>query len=128
VIDDVIENWIKKADEDLKIVRHELNLPEEERVTGAICFHSQQAAEKYIKAYLLNKKIDIPKSHDLEYLVALCADKDKDFENLEIGNLTDYAVSVRYPDDFYTPSLKEAIKAFELADKIKKLILSKIKD
>ncbi len=125
--EEVIKNWIKKADEDLKVVRHELNQPAEERATGAICFHAQQAAEKYMKAYLLTKSIDLPKSHDLEYLLAVCADNDKDFEKLDIGNLTDYAVSVRYPDDFYTPSFEEAIKASELANNIKQFVSKKIK-
>ncbi len=108
--EEVINNWIKKADEDLKVVRHEMNQEEEERATGAICFHSQQAAEKYIKAYLLTKSVNIPKSHDLEYLLTICIDLDKDFRKMDIGNLTDYAISVRYPDDFYTPALQNQSK------------------
>jgi len=38
--------WIAKAEEDLRLVAHELVLPDEEIVTSGVCFHAQQAAEK----------------------------------------------------------------------------------
>lgn len=37
MIDEYIKNWLIKADNDLKIVEHELNLPEEEMVKDLIC-------------------------------------------------------------------------------------------
>ena len=36
-----------------------------------ICFHSQQSAEKYLKAYLVFLDQDFPKTHALEDLVLL---------------------------------------------------------
>ncbi|MCK4766089.1 MAG: HEPN domain-containing protein [Candidatus Aminicenantes bacterium] len=48
---DLVNNWIIKADKDLKSVEHELTF--EDAVTETICFHCQQAAEKYLKAYLI---------------------------------------------------------------------------
>jgi hypothetical protein len=36
--DDYVSKWLEKADKDLKVVEHELKLPEDERVVEAICF------------------------------------------------------------------------------------------
>jgi len=43
------------------------------------CFHAQQAAEKYIKAYLTAHEIDFPFSHNLEKLIEMCAQRDPSF-------------------------------------------------
>ncbi|MBM3706525.1 MAG: HEPN domain-containing protein [Actinobacteria bacterium] len=45
---DIIDSWIKKADRDLEVSQREIKLPEP--LTDIICFHAQQAAEKYMKA------------------------------------------------------------------------------
>jgi len=39
-----LRNWIAKADNDILVIRHEMDIPESEWVTDAICFHCQQAA------------------------------------------------------------------------------------
>ena len=43
---DIIEEWISKADEDFEFAR--INLEEEKPFHAQICFHFQQAAEKYL--------------------------------------------------------------------------------
>ncbi len=102
-----LENWMAKADNDLKVAEHEMKLKEKERVHEAICFHCQQAAEKYLKAYLVSRNIDFGKTHNLEYLLELCAKQDRDFKTVNAGDLSSYAVEIRYPDNFYIPNLKE---------------------
>jgi len=37
-------------------------------------FHAQQAVEKSIKAVLASRELEIPLTHDLGYLLALCED------------------------------------------------------
>jgi len=44
-----------------------------------------------------------------------------------VGNLSFYAVEIRYPDDFYIPTIKEAKDSIRIAKQVKKLILRKIK-
>lgn len=64
-----------------------------------VCYHCQQAAEKVLKGYLENSKIQIKKTHDLGILVTLCKQVNSDFQNI-IENcirLTDYGVQARYP-------------------------------
>jgi len=126
MVEKYIYNWIVKAMEDFKSVEHELRLPDEEVVTSAVCFHCQQVVEKLLKAYLISKNIDIEKTHDLEYLLQLCARQDAEFEKLNIGNLNLYAVEVRYPDDFYIPSIEEAKECFKIASNIKKFVFQKL--
>ncbi len=100
MIDDYIEKWIIKAVNDLKVAEHELRQPEKEIITDAVCFHCQQAVEKLLKAYLASKNIDV-------------------------GNLSFFAVEIRYPDEFYMPSVAEAKECFSIASKdflLKKII------
>jgi len=86
--------WIIKALEDLRIMAHEMRLPSEEVVTSGVCFHAQQFVEKLLKAYLVSRGIAFGRAHNLEYLLARCQQVDKDFAQIEVGNLTDYAVQV----------------------------------
>lgn len=121
-----IKQWIIKANNDLKAAKHELSFPPDEIVTESVCFHSQQAVEKYFKAYLIYKNHEFGPTHNLEYLQQLCGKYDKSILTFELGNLTNYAVQVRYPDDFYIPDYEEANEAYRLAKAIKENILKKI--
>ncbi len=124
--DDYVKRWVMKAINDINIVKHELVQPDSEMVTDAICFHCQQSVEKFLKAYLVMKKIDIGKTHNLEFLLELCKKQDIDFGNIDVGNLSFYAVTVRYPDEFYTPSVQEAKECFEIASAVRDFILRKL--
>jgi len=123
---ELIKAWIKKADRDLQTVKNEFN--SEEPVFESICFHSQQAAEKYLKAYLIYLEIPFKKTHEIGELITLCEVKDKEILNLkeESDALTDYAVEIRYPDDFYEPSIEESEEASRLSIKIRDYIRNKI--
>ncbi|WEU40192.1 MAG: HEPN domain-containing protein [Candidatus Odinarchaeum yellowstonii] len=57
--------WVKKAIEDFKTAKYEMNLPENEAVTSSICFHCQQFVEKMLKAFLTLKRIDFGKTHNI---------------------------------------------------------------
>ncbi len=120
------KNWIAKAEEDLRLIAHELVLPDEEIVTSGVCFHAQQAAEKYLKAFLSARGVDFGKGHVLELLQEQCAQVDAEFRTLDVGNLTDYAVQLRYPDYYYTPGVEEARQANVLAVAIKNFVLEKL--
>ncbi len=124
--DEYIQKWIIKAKSDFKIALHELAQPEDEVVTDAVCFHCQQAVEKLLKAYLASKNIEFGKTHNLEFLLELCKKQDPDFENLSVGNLSFYAVEVRYPDEFYIPSVAEAKECFNIASIARDFMLKKL--
>jgi hypothetical protein len=48
----VITEWVEKANEDLEFAR--INLNENRAFYAQICFHFQQSAEKYLKAYIMD--------------------------------------------------------------------------
>ena len=110
--------WLLKAKSDLKIAEDELAT--ESPATDAVCFHCQQAAEKSFKAFLSFHGVSFERVHDLEYLHNLCVKKVPAFPEVEIGDLTSYAVTVRYPDDFYFPPKADALEALKNAKFINK--------
>lgn len=125
-LDRVIKSWILKAEGDFAVGEHELSLPPGKMVTEAICFHSQQMAEKYLKAFLASRGAAINKTHNLLRILKACSGFDSDFTRVEIGKLPLYAVEVRYPGDSAIPSEEEAREAFENAKAIKNLVGKKL--
>lgn len=126
MVNDYTKKWLQKALNDLKVMHNERNVEAENRVAEAVCFHAQQAVEKLLKAYLVQHDIEFGKTHNLKILLKLCRDHDPDFKVMSVGDLTDYAVEVRYPDDFYVPTLEEADESIGIADAAKVFILQKL--
>ena len=126
MIDEYLKKWLIKANKDLKVAENEIILPPEDMVTDAICFHSQQAVEKYLKAYLIFKQVEFDKTHNLEFLLEICIENESDFSQIDVGNLSFFAVEVRYPDDFYIPTEQEARECLEIARKVKEFIYKKL--
>jgi len=124
-VNDYVEKWLTKADNDLKTAEHELSFGEE-AVFDSVCFHCQQAVEKYLKAYLVTNNVNFGKSHNIEYLIELCVPINEDFKNLATGDLSSYAVGIRYPGDFYSPSLSESKTALKISQNVRKFILKRI--
>lgn len=124
-----LEKWLKKAESDLKTAK--ILFDSKEVITESVCFHCQQAVEKYLKAFLVFNKKEFRKTHIIAELLKLSIDLDNDFNKLKelnIQSLTIYAVEVRYPDDFYIPSLEEAQEALSLAEKTKEFVIKKLKE
>jgi len=127
IIKDLVNKWIKKAEKDLLTAERELSF--EDPITDTVCFHCQQTVEKYLKAFLVYHQIYFPKTHRIMDLLELCATKDSSFKDEleDADNLTDYAVEIRYPDVWLEPEIEDAKEAFEIAKKVKKIVLNKIK-
>ncbi len=122
-LEDFVKKWILKADNDLKIAKDEIVT--KKPTTDMICFHAQQAVEKYLKAFLSFKNKKFRRTHDIAELIELCKEVDDRFKylyTLSSDELTAYGVSVRYPDDFYEPEFDEAERCIDIAEKTKKFI------
>ena len=105
--------FFRKADHDIQSVLNNLNaqiIPHD-----VVCFHCQQAAEKYLKGFLAWHGVVYERTHDLGVLVEQCARVLDNFGGLgpEIELLTAYAVRVRYPSDMDDPGPEESHGAFE---------------
>ena len=117
------EKWFKKAESDLLVIKN--NLASNEIPFDACCFHSQQAAEKYLKAYLVSKQVNFPKTHDLQSLLNICIAINSSFNEIiePAIRLTDYAIAPRYPDAFDDLSIGDALNAQKDSIEIKEFIL-----
>lgn len=121
----LVKLWFLKADHDLGAIENEFN--SDNPITDIICFHAQQAAEKYLKSFLVFNQIPFSNTHDLGKLINICTKKDSDFLTLKPAILlSEYAVELRYPDDFYIPEIEEAKEAFDVAKKVKTFVIQKI--
>jgi HEPN domain-containing protein len=120
-----LDKWQYKAENDIKSAQKLLEL--DEPITDSVCFHAQQAVEKFLKMYLVYKGIEPVKTHIISDLLVLCIKISNDFSSLnEVDYLTEYAVSMRYPDDFYIPDFEEAEQALDDAKKVRDFVLKKI--
>jgi HEPN domain-containing protein len=89
--------WVYKAEEDWKVA-HKL-AGETPPPRDVVCFHCQQAAEKYLKALLQENGLVVPKTHDLVGVLNLLLPGDASLVPLRrmSRSLTQYAVDYRYP-------------------------------
>ncbi|MGC9070914.1 MAG: HEPN domain-containing protein, partial [Elusimicrobiales bacterium] len=125
---EIVLNWIKKAENDLKTAKDEMAV--HNPATDTICFHAKQCVEKYLKAYLVFHQKYFRKTHNIAELIELCKEIDQDFNklyDLKVENLTPYATEIRYPEDFYFPSEDEAKEAIEIAEKVRSFVIEKLK-
>ncbi len=124
-----LRQWIRKAEHDLKIGRDEMKTADP--ATDMVCFHMQQCAEKYLKAFLIFHRREPPRTHRLAALIALCAQIDPDFEDLMrwgVDELTPYAVEARYAEEFYFPDVEETQRAIDLAERVRDFVRKKLKE
>lgn len=119
-----ILNWLEKAEHDLLASR--LIIDSQPLILDIACFHCQQAAEKFLKAFLAYKNEAFKKTHNLELLQSLCVKFDSDFSDFDFKELGAFAVQVRYPD-FDSPELETVKEYLEIVKKVKELVCSKIK-
>jgi len=123
-----VKDWIIKAESDLKTGKDEVAT--ENPATDAICFHMQQCAEKYLKAYIIFNGKEIRKTHNIAEIIRNCIEIEPEFQQLfeiKAQILTGFAIEFRYPGDVLFPSLQETNEAIEIAEKIKSFVLEKLK-
>lgn len=117
--------WIEKAEGDLLTAQREYRARVRPNY-DAVCFHSQQTAEKYLKAWLQETGKVIPRIHNLVDLVSLCIEADPAFSILEpeLRGLDSYAVRTRYPGQNATK--EEALIAIKTSKNIRTFIREKL--
>ena len=112
--------WVNRAEEDFELARS--SLQRKKPFSASACFHAQQCAEKYMKALLISKGADFPKTHDLLMLNNLCSNAGifLEINPKYLNTLTDYAVRTRYPGEELP--LDEAREAFGFAKLVRSLV------
>jgi HEPN domain-containing protein len=123
---DIVKQWIEKADHDLGTAQVTyLYIP---KYNDTIAFHCQQAAEKYLKGFLLFLDIPFKKQHSLNYLLSLISHKVEISDDLydNASELEDFAIEIRYPDTSVNFSDDEIQQAFIIAKLIRAFVLTQM--
>ncbi len=115
----VVREWVQKAENDLKNAVNTLKMGED-CPTDTVCFHAQQCVEKYLKAFLVSRDIDFPRTHDIGNLVDLMPRNVRIRLSVEEQQrLTAYATTMRYPGEYEPLSLAQARKAVAIARRVR---------
>ena len=102
--------WLRYSAEDLDVAQR--LLAARPSVPRHVCWHSQQAAEKALKAVLELEAIDHPYTHDLDVLRDLLpASWPIRVDRSGLSELSEWAVEARYPGDWAEPSEADATRA-----------------
>ncbi len=123
---EIVKAWMTKGDHDLGTAKlTHAHIPE---YKDTICFHCQQAIEKYLKAYLVHLEIEFKFVHDLICLLDLIKQKDpfgEEFYEMA-SSIEDFAVQIRYPDSTIEPEEHEVQAAIEFVEKFRRTVEQKM--
>jgi len=118
-------NWISKANKDLGTAGFAL-----ESVDGPLpvttALHCQQAAAKYLKAFLQEHGVPFSSQHNLTPLLKSCISVDNSFEDLrtDINRLEGYSIASRYPKASDSTEFRN--EALDTAKRVKEFILERL--
>ena len=89
----ITAEWIAKAEGDFATAQRELSAIDHPNY-DAVCFHAQQCAEKYLKAFLQEANISFPRTHDLADLLALALSIEPTWTSMtaDLNTLSAFAV------------------------------------
>jgi HEPN domain-containing protein len=122
------DEWIKKAEEDYQFA---VSVLEDSSFYAQICFHFHQAAEKYLKAFIVARELDFQKIHDLMVLLKLCLSVEPGLSGIQddCKFLNRFYIDTRYPVHWPTNYNKEeALKAKRACEQVRKAITNVLAD
>jgi HEPN domain-containing protein len=117
IIQQLAAQWVRWAHADMTVAA----LVDDERIAPEIiAFHAQQAVEKMLKALLVRRQVDFPRTHSIGALLAFCAEAGFGGaqEFTDASSLTRYAVATRYPGEEEPVTRQEAKDAVTLAAQV----------
>ena len=121
------KGWINKAKSDLHLA--EKGVKDDDTTLDTAIFHTQQCAEKALKAFLIFHGIPSAKTHDLTKLLEACRSIDSEFEKLALDAavLTPFATAFRYPlDEEIVLERKVVLDAISRAEKILSFVMERV--
>ena len=118
---EVVRQWVEKAEHDLLNIEN--NLAASEIPWDTVCFHAQQCAEKYLKAILAWKQVEVPKTHDLRLLLQrISAHLSLELNVARILLLNRYTIEARYPGDWEPITRPEGEEAVAVAREVREAV------
>ena len=114
-----VRQWVARAENDLRNAEHTLTL-QDNCPFDTVCFHAQQCAEKYLKALLVFRSTDFPKTHDLVILLRLLSGGESIAMPVdEVQPLNRYTIEARYPGDWEPITRVDAEEAVRIARSVR---------
>jgi HEPN domain-containing protein len=113
--------WIRYAREDLKaaVAMQDGGLG----VPRQACWLAQQAAEKALKAALVVRQVEFPRTHDLDLLFGMVPPESMvRTASLDLAELSEWAVEARYPGDWPDATPEDARQAVLVAEQVVALV------
>ncbi len=124
-----VKTWLAFAEYDLKSAKWQ----QEGKIYVSSCYASQQAAEKALKALLLEHGNIPPKIHSLDGLATVLKTLKIDISEIESDarELDIYYITTRYPGQYGGPeglySREDATKAIRSAENILTFVKSRLR-
>ncbi len=104
------QRWLQFSAEDLDVAQR--LLADRSSAPRHVCWFSQQAAEKALKAALVLEEIDFPYTHDLNALRNLLPDSwPVRVDHPDLTQLNQWAVEARYPGEWPQATESDAVRA-----------------
>jgi HEPN domain-containing protein len=124
VLRELVRQWVLKADLDYQGADQLLQSADPLR--DIVAFHCQQAAEKYLKAFLVRRQVEFPKTHNLRELLDLISAVAPEMAVAleEAAILTPYGVDIRYPGDFPEVLPGQEAEVFQLASRVREAVMA----
>ena len=109
VKEDIVKEWFYKGQKDIEDAEF---LLENNRSIESTSFHIQQAAEKYIKGFLIFHGWKLEKIHDLIKLLEEVIKVDGSFNKFcnPLRKITNFYIESRYPLGYKIEYTKEELK------------------
>lgn len=116
---EVVKEWMEKADQDFGFA---VSCIEFKNYFAQICFHFQQAAEKYLKAFIIAAGLEFRPVHNLLELLEICKEQEPKIKEVEEAclYLNPFYIDTRYP--VHWPAhydVEIALRAKDSAEKIR---------
>ncbi|MDT3698664.1 MAG: HEPN domain-containing protein [Thermincola sp.] len=112
------KEWLIMAEKDLKSARI---LFEHDADYGIVCFHCQQAIEKYLKGYLIFKSGELAEGHSLVKLCKKVAGFERSFEKLlkDCAFVNAFYIETRYPaEDPMSVAREDVVECFRIVETV----------
>jgi HEPN domain-containing protein len=124
--DEYLTEWVRKAEEDYETATT-LIRKRKRPTPNTVCFHCQQCAEKYLKAFLVQQEVVFARIHDLRELRRLAVKIDPTLDLITdlLLYLNPYAVEFRYPGEEAT--IEEAREAVAAMKKVRRFMRNKLR-
>ena len=119
------QEWIEKAEEDYNSAKWLQQAPDS--FHNSICFHVPQCIEKYLKAWLQQANLPVPRTHNLAELLALIVPTLPAWSQWQpdFKTITDYAVEARYPGDSATA--EDTQHAMRMCEAVRQAVRTSLK-